>query len=548
MELNESSKTKNNTKSRTTTPTISPLASPRRRHRPACVNYPVVPSNEKNLQKERDHLLVLLPPPITPLSSSRPSKSTSPSLSKVETHDKDKLAIPSLEMSISKPIPLREQSEKDDDNEDEAASRRPSAQIEEKEARLESSPRPRIILPRLASPRFLHTLDETNKDDDVILAEEPPKQGLVKVLPSILRRSKTYPKFSKERAFVEDPEIDVGNISSIESDMPSLASSSTGEQGSEHERGESHSSNRPQGRPLSPQSITRSVSEPIIKSVQFNPRVWVREFDRSEFEKQETWFSEQEMETFRTAALQRIKQYSAKARTELMPTGTGRMIERQVKTPPACPKALFTHRALRMESSSEAPGKGKTAPSASQKVPPVTPEIKQLRRAVAEHEIRRILVVDPNDLCLKLFTKALKKILPRVVVATAATSEEAVKYVDQRSGRGSCGFDVIIVEERLNRQQKDSPHLTSKHSGSILFQQLAEIELNGLEVAVKAFKSLFIGVSANPGKDKDSMIQSGADFVWSKPPPRADENMRNQILQTLLQKRGKNGLASKLFD
>jgi len=49
--------------------------------------------------------------------------------------------------------------------------------------------------------------------------------------------------------------------------------------------------------------------------------------------------------------------------------------------------------------------------------------------------------------------------------------------------------------------------------------------------------SLLIGTSAYLVEDKTRLEQSGADFVWGKPPPEMDSKLRNDILRVLMRKR-----------
>lgn len=88
-----------------------------------------------------------------------------------------------------------------------------------------------------------------------------------------------------------------------------------------------------------------SRSLDCMRSVSFDPRVWVFEFERSKEEFDTTWFSQKEMTRFKKAAL--IKLYvHAVRQEELIPTGTGRIVRRPVRIPT---RALFTNPALTME-------------------------------------------------------------------------------------------------------------------------------------------------------------------------------------------------------
>ncbi len=54
------------------------------------------------------------------------------------------------------------------------------------------------------------------------------------------------------------------------------------------------------------------------------------------------------------------------------------------------------------------------------------------------------------------------------------------------------------------------------------------------------YSSLKIGVSSTLGEDCESLRKGGADLFWGKPPPKASNGLRNQMLNALLSKRGKS--------
>lgn len=121
------------------------------------------------------------------------------------------------------------------------------------------------------------------------------------------------------------------------------------------------------------------------------------------------------------------------------------------------------------------------------------------------------------------------------------------------------GFDIIVVEEHLvpsttnlsdrEAAQPAGDELTQRHhrltSGSSLikfiFQEEHDIRGrverigNAQESSVRF--SLLIGVSAYLAQDEDKLKQSGADFVFGKPPPEMNSNLRNDMLKALMKKR-----------
>jgi CheY-like chemotaxis protein len=151
-------------------------------------------------------------------------------------------------------------------------------------------------------------------------------------------------------------------------------------------------------------------------------------------------------------------------------------------------------------------------------------------------EVRSVLLVDPHDIFLTLFSKRWKEALPHVNVVTAHSSEEALLLV------GAARFDIVVVEERLSlfhRQLRGGSKLTC---GSALISHLKQ------ELIHK--QCLFIGVTAHWQSDHATIESSGADFCWSKAPPPTLRNNRallEELLHALLLKRGKHQLASELM-
>jgi CheY-like chemotaxis protein len=258
----------------------------------------------------------------------------------------------------------------------------------------------------------------------------------------------------------------------------------------------------------------RSVSEPTRlynKSISFDPRIWVREFERTQEEHESTWHSNEDMERFKRHALALIM---ARQQTDFIATGTGRM----VGLPPQRP--IFTHSALTLDGPDDAVEALRT---------------EKYRCAVVQNEIRNILLVDPHDICLSLFTKAMKALLPLANVFIARSSQEALAHMS--SGKR---FDIILVEERLKLFHGQSNKNTKErcNSGSELIRTLISLGATG---------SLFVGVSAHLDRDQDALEHGGADLCWSKPPPLMDLGLRNHLLKSLLLKRGRARIAEELF-
>jgi CheY-like chemotaxis protein len=288
--------------------------------------------------------------------------------------------------------------------------------------------------------------------------------------------------------------------SSVESDIPSLASSDESHDDGE-DLGDFHSAHH-----------RRYQSDPTLSrsgSISFSPHVLVREFERSEIERKSIWYTPRELGAFKLQAMHRIMLYDN--------NGTASQA-----------RAHFSHAALAADSADHF---GNT----------MSPDSKRFRDAVVENEMRTILVVDPHDICLQLFSKSLKMVLPHACIVTASSSEEALRHV--AAGKS---FDIVIVEERLglfHRQSNDgeSSNNNQLSSGASLIRRLVEAD------GGRRRKALLVGVSARIQNDGGRLQAAGADFCWSKPPPQLDRRLLDEMLEVLLIKRGYTAAAKELF-
>jgi CheY-like chemotaxis protein len=288
-----------------------------------------------------------------------------------------------------------------------------------------------------------------------------------------------------------------------EESIPSLASSADSD---DEIRGMRHSLATSLNRLLDGCSPPRRG---VGRCVVFDPRVWITIFERSTEEKSLTWYTSSEMERFKRAAIEKIYQ---NCNTELVPTGTGRLVRRPVHQ---C-KALFTHPALTLDGEDN--------------------DDEMTIQRLAKGEMKSVLIVDPHDICLKLFGKAIRTMLPHLTISTARSSEEATKRLMEHKR-----FDMVIVEERLGLfHDKGDPNRSHPNeSGSALIQLLSS-QAGGSE-------TLWIGVSAHFETDEERMKDSGADFQWPKPPPSFNKDMRDTLLKALLIKRGRDQAAFTYF-
>lgn len=260
-----------------------------------------------------------------------------------------------------------------------------------------------------------------------------------------------------------------------------------------------------------PSMVSASTSEGSCdaRHVRFDARVCVFEFFRHPREHKLTWFSPSEMERFRRNALELVCSQTM----ELVPTGTGRL----VRTRNMCRQALFTNARLTADENED--------------------EI--ALQDLSRHELKNILVIDPHDLCARLFAKAIQQMLPYANVVTAKSSEEAINRIHQLDA--ATNFDLLLVEERLKLIPDCSHH---EGSGSALIR-LLRAELAKMVPGNR--QPLMIGVSAHFGADKEKLKNSGASLCWPKPPPALDKVMRDDLLKRILILRGKEETALRYF-
>jgi hypothetical protein len=257
------------------------------------------------------------------------------------------------------------------------------------------------------------------------------------------------------------------------------------------------------------------------RSVSFDARVWVLEYERTPEEIEKTWFSSDELDHFRKQTIARLVAHN----TELLPSGTGFVVQRGSISS----KAVFA------------------LPSMSSVAEEDDEDILDERDVedAVNAEIQNVLVVDPHDVCAKLFKRDLKRMIPSVKVSMASSSTEARKIM------AVCNrFDVMIVEERLKPFHHNAadlcetmPEEEGHSSGSEFIKVLTQERAAG----PTEDNCLFIAVSAHLDKDKERMKTNGADFIWAKPPPTMDEIVRDVLLKALLVKRQKHALADRLF-
>lgn len=157
--------------------------------------------------------------------------------------------------------------------------------------------------------------------------------------------------------------------------------------------------------------------------------------------------------------------------------------------------------------------------------------------------VRRVLVVNSSRASIELIRDNILSMFSHVAVDLALSVEEALSRLELNSRGEIAGheYDFVIVDEHCHssvggsehKDDEDSEHLKVEMSGSQLLKRISDSETGQR-------KSLMIGVSNDLSEDCDSLRKGGADLLWANPPPKPTNCLRNQLLNTLLSKRGKS--------
>lgn len=183
------------------------------------------------------------------------------------------------------------------------------------------------------------------------------------------------------------------------------------------------------------------------KHTHFDPRIVITEFDDHA---PRYWYSEEELIGFKSETILLAQQYMS-LHPELCEDFNNTSIESvtgQVRR-----RTLFSIPVLN---------------SLPEDLEAITKQHEHLE-AMVQKSVKKILIVDPNKAILNLFCKSLQRIFPEAQLSSVQTGEEALKLykTEMRKITDSVegqlrSFDVVIVEERLNRlQHKKSCDRTS---------------------------------------------------------------------------------------
>lgn len=148
--------------------------------------------------------------------------------------------------------------------------------------------------------------------------------------------------------------------------------------------------------------------------------------------------------------------------------------------------------------------------------------------------VRRVLIVDSSQSNSDLLQDSIITMFPHAVVDMAINGEDALSpmKLGAMDDIAAHKYDIVIVEHRSESFEGSE---YQKVTGSQLLQLIKSSEDSTMQNI-----SLKIGESANISEDCEQITRAGADLLWAKPPPKPSNNLRNQLLNTLLNKRGKS--------
>lgn len=157
-------------------------------------------------------------------------------------------------------------------------------------------------------------------------------------------------------------------------------------------------------------------------------------------------------------------------------------------------------------------------------------------RSLLQKSIRRVLVVESHSVFLNLYVRGLSALLPDIPVATTRTGEDALELIAQcYCADGTFPFDVVIVDHKLVGQKESERECKSEEvgcmTGADILRQISEMDIETEN------QPLLIGTSISLKADGSRLASSGADFIWGKPPPPMNKALRNELLNSLLNKR-----------
>jgi len=285
--------------------------------------------------------------------------------------------------------------------------------------------------------------------------------------------------------------------------------------------------------------------------ISFDPRVWVYEYQQDNVEVNgENWYNTTEIEQFKQNAIACIKEQ------EILNNNNNLSDTNYVNKLPL--KVFFNHPALVSGCSAQ------TEVMDSSSIPSTFPSPSNKRLDVNLNvHIKNILLIDSDDLFLKIFKRAFEYMFPHSNVATCKNGVDALQCIKDAkiSGcsrkRSTYGFDIILFDEKqllLTENNNNVSGNKKQSSPSFDFQKLivereeakqeSTFYFQGEKILHHTRYTLFIGVVNGDAEGENSsskqllMNNSDVDIIWTKnPPPTVDKNLRNELLYKIMEHR-----------
>lgn len=298
---------------------------------------------------------------------------------------------------------------------------------------------------------------------------------------------------------------------------------------------------------------TSSSSLHLGRKIRFDPRVTVTEFEDDPEYRQ--WYEDFELERFKKETIALAQQYLVKNPTILEDyckpyldpvTGTFRK------------KALFSILVLKATRSDDSLDEVESQNSSKR--------YEEMRQELADKQFKRILLVNHNKLVNDLFERSFVKLFPKAQFCRVDDADEALQLICKAKESGT--YDLILAEDRFSRPWKSCEGLDNaaaaqgqegntglpadvfkSASMNRLSKKFGNGALNvsdlfrmtrGMERVEKRDTAMLIAVSTHPEVTHPNLQQSGADAVWGLPPPLMSDELRDELVARLIQKRRKS--------
>jgi len=250
-------------------------------------------------------------------------------------------------------------------------------------------------------------------------------------------------------------------------------------------------------------SERRRRSEGLCKyNVSFNPKVWIHNYERSEWEiSGMNWLDVSEIKHFKRDFIRQIQKQQF-----LSPTIVS--LEKDTNCAVTCSSSFVS---------------------------------------ISSSEVRNVLIVDSQPMFSLILRKGMKRMMPNVDVKIADTISEAIELIEEEKMRHTSDavttpsheFDIIIIGDRLI-SHNSSRRGTQKHialiDGPELINKIMTDQKKTSKKDTYCRYSFVIGVSAHNCTRK-KFESSGADVVWEKPPPLMNDDLRRSLVDAIMEKR-----------